>query len=192
MFPMPRHPGHCIPDGVALQVTKHSRMKLDIERQVASAEPGLPDTRTLASWAGAALDGSGIERAELVVRIVDEAESQALNQRYRGKDRPTNVLSFPFEAPPGLPAEIAAPCLGDLVICAPVVRQEATRQHKALDAHWAHIVVHGVLHLLGHDHQNDAEAAEMEARERDILKRLGYPDPYRTEPTENDDKRPSL
>jgi probable rRNA maturation factor len=165
-------------------------MKPDIELQVASAEPGLPGARALASWAGSALDGCGLERAELVVRIVDEAESRDLNQRYRGKDRPTNVLSFPFEAPPGLPAEIAAPCLGDLVICAPVVRQEAAQQHKALDAHWAHMVVHGVLHLLGHDHQNDAEAAEMEAREREILKRLGYPDPY--EPTENDDKRPSL
>ena len=166
-------------------------MKPDIELQVASAEPGLPGARTFASWAGAVLDESGLERAELVVRIVDEAESRELNQRYRGKDRPTNVLSFPFEAPPGLPAEIAFPCLGDLVICAPLVRQEATQQHKALDAHWAHLVVHGVLHLLGHDHQNDAEAAEMEDREREILKQLGYPDPYRT-PTENDDKRPSL
>ena len=110
----------------------------------------------------------------MTVRIVDETESQQLNFDYREKDKPTNVLSFPFQCPPG----IELPLLGDLVICAGVVAQEATEQNKSLDAHWAHMVVHGSLHLLGFDHINDDDAAQMEAEEVTILQQLGFTNPY--------------
>ncbi|EEQ20787.1 metalloprotease [Yersinia intermedia ATCC 29909] len=115
--------------------------------------------------------------AEVTVRLVDEAESHELNLTYRGKDKPTNVLSFPFEAPP----EIELPLLGDLIICRQVVEQEAIEQEKALLAHWAHMVVHGSLHLLGYDHIVDDEAEEMESIETEIMQSLGYPDPYISE-----------
>ena len=105
---------------------------------------------------------------------MDEAESRQLNRDYRGKDSPTNVLSFPFEAPP----QVASPLLGDLVICAPVVADEARDQGKPLLAHWAHMVVHGVLHLQGYDHQTDAEAERMEEIECRILQNLHFPNPY--------------
>jgi len=108
------------------------------------------------------------------VRIVDEAEITALNRQYRGKDGATNVLSFPFEAMAG----VETGQLGDVVICAPVVAAEAVTQGKSLQAHWAHIVMHGVLHLLGYDHHRDAEAQEMEALETRLLASLGFPDPY--------------
>ena len=143
-----------------------------IELQIASNAAGLPDADELEAWAAAArLDGSD---ASIVIRIVDEAESRQLNRDYRGRDKPTNVLSFPFEPPPGVPEAH----LGDLVICAPVVLAEAREQNKSTEAHWAHMVVHGVLHLQGYDHQNSAEAEEMESLERRILAGLGYPDPY--------------
>jgi probable rRNA maturation factor len=106
--------------------------------------------------------------------LVDEPESRALNERYRGKDRPTNVLSFPAE----LPEELDIPLLGDIVICAPLVAEEASSQGKPVEAHWAHLVVHGVLHLLGHDHQLESEAREMEALEVELLASLGFPNPY--------------
>ena len=108
------------------------------------------------------------------MRIVDEAESQQLNFDYREKDKPTNVLSFPFQCPPG----IELPLLGDLVICAQVVAREAAEQQKTVTAHWAHMVVHGCLHLLGFDHINDEDAAEMEAEEIQILQELGFANPY--------------
>jgi len=108
------------------------------------------------------------------VRIVDEPEMRELNARYRHKDYPTNVLSFPAELPPG----VDVPLLGDIVICAPVVNREATEQHKAPRAHWAHMLVHGTLHLLGHDHERERDAAVMEALERRILAGLKFPDPY--------------
>ena len=111
---------------------------------------------------------------ELTIRVVDEEESQSLNSQYRGKDNPTNVLSFPFEAP----AEIELDLLGDLVICAPVVGKEATEQSKEEIAHWAHMVIHGTLHLQGYDHIEDEEAEAMEALEVKILSALGFPDPY--------------
>ena len=111
---------------------------------------------------------------ELLIRIVDTVESQDLNRDYRGKDKPTNVLSFPFEAPPGM----ELPLLGDLVICRQVVEAEAIEQGKPLMAHWAHMVVHGSLHLLGYDHIEDEEAEEMEQLERDIMQELGFADPY--------------
>ncbi|MCB1807111.1 MAG: rRNA maturation RNase YbeY, partial [Candidatus Competibacteraceae bacterium] len=113
---------------------------------------------------------------ELTIRLVDEAESSMLNESYRHKQGPTNVLSFPFEAP--IP-EIDMPLLGDIVICVPVVEHEAAEQNKPLMAHWAHLVIHGVLHLQGYDHQTETEADVMEALEVTLLDRLGFPDPYR-------------
>jgi probable rRNA maturation factor len=151
-----------------------TRLTLDLQRE--SEWPNLPGERAFRAWARAAL-GPGAGNRELVIRLVDETESRALNGRYRGKDRPTNVLSFPFEGPPGM----AAGFLGDLVICAPVVEREAAQQGKAPRAHWAHMVVHGVLHLMGYDHGNEAEAAEMEGQERTVLAELGFGDPYAIE-----------
>ncbi len=118
-----------------------------------------------------------VPAAEMTIRIVDEAEMTNLNGTYRGKYYPTNVLSFPFDMPDDV--ELDLPILGDLVICASVVAQEAIQQHKTVDAHWAHMVVHGTLHLLGYDHEQDAAAARMEAQEITILKTLGFSDPYK-------------
>ena len=135
----------------------------------------LPTEEQLTLWASTALKGrTDFEEPELTIRLTDEEESQALNREYRGKDKPTNVLSFPFEMPPGIPLEL----LGDLIICVGVVEQEAQEQAKTTEAHWAHMVIHGCLHLLGYDHIKDDEAEEMEALERDLLASLGYPDPY--------------
>ena len=149
-------------------------MSVTLDLQLASASTdGLPSEAQLQGW----LDGTILgfqQEAEVTVRIVDEAESNELNLTYRGKDKPTNVLSFPFEAPPGL----ELPLLGDLVICRQVVEHEATEQGKPLMAHWAHMVVHGSLHLLGYDHIEDEEAEEMEQLERDIMQELGFADPY--------------
>ena len=111
---------------------------------------------------------------ECTIRIVDADESEDLNRQYRGKGAPTNVLSFPFQSP----IEIEVELMGDLVICAPVVIEEATQQHKELQAHWAHMMVHGCLHLLGFDHENDHDAEKMELLERQIMSNLGYADPY--------------
>lgn len=135
---------------------------------------GLPAAASVRRWVEAALAGQ--RRAiELAVRYVDSDEGRALNRDYRGKDYATNVLSFPVELPPG----VRSPLLGDLVVCAPVVALEALGQDKPLAHHHAHLVVHGVLHLLGMDHErSEAEAEAMEARERTILGRLGIPDPY--------------
>jgi probable rRNA maturation factor len=135
----------------------------------------LPSEEQLTLWAQTALTGrTDFSEPELTVRLTDEEESQALNFEYRGKDKPTNVLSFPFEAPPGVPIEL----LGDLIVCVSVVEREAQEQNKKTEAHWAHMVIHGCLHLLGYDHIKDDEAEEMEALERDLLASLGYPDPY--------------
>ena len=146
---------------------------MNLELQLASEAGELPARADFESWAEAALEDE--PRRGLVIRVVDEAESQTLNRDYRGKDRPTNVLSFPFEPPPGVPSEH----LGDLVICAPVVAREAADQGKPLEHHWAHMVVHGVLHLRGYDHIDPADAQIMEASERRILAAFEIPDPYR-------------
>jgi len=151
-------------------------MRLDLELQSAVSDGGTPPAADFRRWARAALEGRRAV-AELVVRIVDEAESAQLNERFRGKRGATNVLSFPFRAPPPVQTDL----LGDLVICAPVVRGEAAEQGKDESAHWAHMVVHGVLHLLGYDHIEEADARQMEALERQILDRLGFPDPYAQE-----------
>jgi probable rRNA maturation factor len=134
---------------------------------------GLPAAGTLRAFAEAALAGRR-EDGELSVRIVDADEGRALNRDYRDKDYATNVLSFPAELPPGVPL----PILGDLVLCAPVIAREAAEQCKPLKHHYAHMLVHGVLHLLGHDHMDEAEAEAMEAIEREVLAGLGIPDPY--------------
>ena len=133
----------------------------------------LPDESLFHRWLSAAVTPFQPE-SEVTVRLVDEAESHELNLTYRGKDKPTNVLSFPFEAPPG----IELPLLGDLIICRQVVEQEAAEQGKSVEAHWAHMVVHGSLHLLGYDHIEDDEAEEMESLETEIMLALGYEDPY--------------
>jgi probable rRNA maturation factor len=133
----------------------------------------LPQETDFKRWIEAALQDHK-ESAEVVVRVVDEQESADLNQTYRGKTGPTNVLSFPFEAP----AQIDMDLLGDLVICAPVIEREAVEQHKTLESHWAHMAVHGTLHLLGYDHLTDEQALEMELLETTILTGMGYQAPY--------------
>ncbi|MDY0050306.1 MAG: rRNA maturation RNase YbeY [Halothiobacillaceae bacterium] len=149
--------------------------RLDIELQNESHGPCVPDERALHVWVRAALDGAGFAGdAELTCRVVDEAEGRELNAQWRGKDYATNVLSFPLD----MPEEAGIPYLGDLVVCAPVVGREAAEQGKDVEAHWAHLIVHGVLHLLGFDHIDNAEAEEMERLEVHVLATLGYPDPY--------------
>ncbi|MCX8957127.1 rRNA maturation RNase YbeY [Erwinia psidii] len=148
-----------------------------LDLQLACEQPeGLPAESDFRHWLEAVLPQFQAE-SEVTVRVVDEAESHQLNHIYRGKDKPTNVLSFPFEAPAGI--ELAL--LGDLVICRQVVEQEAKEQEKPLLAHWAHMVVHGSLHLLGYDHIEDDEAEEMESIETEIMLALGYNDPYISE-----------
>jgi probable rRNA maturation factor len=152
-------------------------LELQLDMQLAvEKENDLPTQEQLAQWATAALKTrTEHEEPELTIRIVDEAESQELNSEYRGKDKPTNVLSFPFEAP----AHVPIPLLGDLIVCKQVVEREAIEQGKTLTAHWAHMVVHGCLHLLGYDHIEDEEAEEMEGIERIVMAELGFEDPYK-------------
>ena len=152
-----------------------SNVILDLQLACAN-EQGLPPESDFQRWLEAVLPQFQPE-SEVTIRLVDEAESRELNHTYRSKDKPTNVLSFPFEAPPG----IELPLLGDLIICRQVVEQEAAEQEKALEAHWAHMVIHGSLHLLGYDHIEDEEAEEMESLETEIMLALGYPDPYISE-----------
>ena len=148
-----------------------------VDLQIATENiEGLPTEEQIVQWATAAVQPEGDE-VEMTVRIVDEAESHELNLTYRGKDRPTNVLSFPFECPD----EVELLLLGDLVICRQVVEREAAEQEKPLIAHWAHMVVHGSLHLLGYDHIEDDEAEEMESLETQIMQGLGFDDPYLAE-----------
>lgn len=137
---------------------------------------GLPIGVDVQDWIESALESAMPDRVSvsLSVRVVDEAEITELNQRYRSKSGATNVLSFPFEDPPGVQSDE----LGDIVICAPVVQREARQQGKREVAHWAHMVVHGVLHLCGYDHVDDAEAEIMESKETGILTGLGFPEPY--------------
>ncbi len=141
---------------------------------------GVPAAASFRKWVAAALAGR-IREADLAIRIVAEKEGRGLNRHYRGKDYATNVLSFPAELPEGLPKGVKFPLLGDLVICAPVVAREAREQGKPLAAHYAHLTVHGTLHLLGWDHEDDKEAEAMEQLERQILATLGLPDPYAAE-----------
>lgn len=147
---------------------------LELDLQVASQAADLPAEAQLRQWCELALRQRQAD-SELTIRLVDEAEGRELNRTWRHKDYATNVLSFPADVPDEL---LDIPLLGDLVICVPVVEREAAEQGKAPAAHWAHLVIHGCLHLLGYDHIEDAEAEEMEALERQLLAELGYPDPY--------------
>ena len=151
-------------------------VRLDVSVSYAAPRTGVPAATSFRNWVAAALRGR-IREADLAIRIVGAKEGRALNRHYRGKDYATNVLSFPAELPEG----VKMPLLGDLVICAPVVAREAKEQHKPAVAHYAHLTVHGVLHLLGWDHEDDKEAEAMEQLERDILAELGLPDPYAEE-----------
>ncbi|HTY48436.1 MAG TPA: rRNA maturation RNase YbeY [Steroidobacteraceae bacterium] len=161
--------------------TRHPRapapaaLAVDLVRAAAHWAPAAADIRR---WASAAL-GRRASGSELAVRVVSQPESRRLNARYRGRDRPTNVLSFPVAAPaaaaPGAPRP-----LGDLVICAAVLRTEAQAQGKPLKDHWAHLVVHGVLHLVGYDHERPGEARRMERREITVLRGFGIANPYRS------------
>lgn len=155
-------------------------MQADIEIQIASeSAPDEAITEQFSSWVVAALTAaktnfSPQDTPEITIRVVGKEESRELNHTYRGKDKPTNVLSFPFEQPPGL----QLPILGDLAVCNEVVILEAEQQHKRLQDHWAHMLIHGTLHLLGYDHITDHEADEMESLEVEILNSLGIDDPY--------------
>ncbi len=156
-------------------------MELFVDLQIASGdESALPQLADIEQWVRAAIiaaSSRSIEEAELTVRIVDNQESQQLNYQYRHKNKPTNVLSFPFQNPPGM----TLPLLGDLVICKNVVEGEAVEQNKSLTEHWAHMLIHGTLHLLGYDHIDPQEAVEMESLEIQLLEELGFSDPYLTE-----------
>jgi probable rRNA maturation factor len=180
----------------------HEHKQLDVTVQIATQRRGVPHPRTFARWANAAFAASGISlpqqaKLTLTIRIVGAAESRRLNRTWRGKDKPTNVLSFPsldLGAPSDGSSKRAAslaracrmhsasqlgdPHLGDLAVCAVVVRREAREQGKGLNAHWAHMIVHGVLHLLGYDHENERDAGRMEGLEVRILARLGIDNPY--------------
>ncbi len=144
---------------------------LDI--QLATSYADYPTEQQFQLWVDTVLQEDD-QDSEIVIRLVDNQESAELNQQYRHKQGPTNILSFPFEAPDGFDSDL----LGDLVICAPLIALEAQQQNKQLFDHWAHITIHGVLHLLGYDHIDDAEAEEMEALEIKILSRLNINNPY--------------
>ena len=144
-----------------------------IEIQTIYHSLGQPDQHQIQGWVDTALEGLN-EETEIVIRIVDELESASLNKEYRQKTGPTNILSFPVD----VPDEIELSLLGDLVICAPVLEKEAKEQNKVLHEHWAHIIIHGALHLLGYDHINDDDAEIMEAKEISILNKLNIKNPY--------------
>jgi probable rRNA maturation factor len=148
-------------------------IQFDVSVSYGLPRAGIPAPVSFKRWAAAAVEGR-IRRADLAIRIVDTKEACSLNRHYRGKDYATNVLSFPADLPP----EMNVPLLGDLVICAPVVAKEAAEQGKSLAAHYAHLTIHGVLHLLGLDHEDEREAEAMELIERELLADLGYADPY--------------
>jgi probable rRNA maturation factor len=153
-------------------------VNVTVEVSFGTRHPWAPSARLLGEWVSVAA-GQRAGRAALAIRVVTPAESQELNRRYRGMNRPTNVLSFPAGAAAPRAARGEPRALGDLAICARVVAREAREQRKSLAAHWAHMVVHGVLHLVGYDHERDADARRMERREKLLLKRLGFPNPYR-------------
>ena len=147
--------------------------RLNLSVQYACNTDGVPSRPQFRAWARAALNADGMRGGQITLRLVEADEGQTLNRDYRGKDYATNVLSFPYETEPVV--------IGDLVICRPVVAREAEEQGKMLEAHYAHLVVHGVLHLQGYDHETgEADAEEMEDKEREILASLGFADPYKT------------
>ncbi len=147
-------------------------MTLDIVVQNVTSCTGLPSDQQFERWAGAALCKR--DDVELLIRLVDRRESRQLNARYRHVDKATNVLSFPAD----LPQELGLALLGDIIICAPIVIEEAWDQGKTVEAHWAHLTIHGTLHLIGYSHQTEEEASEMESLETGILQSFGFSDPY--------------
>lgn len=151
-------------------------MNIEVDKQLDDAS--LPSADDCRRWALAAISAAQQGEGDIAIQLVDSDSIRQLNRDFRHKDAATNVLSFPFEMPAGISG--VAPILGDLMICAEVVAREAEEQQKPLDAHWAHMVVHGTLHLLGYDHIDDADAERMEALEIDILAQLGYANPYLT------------
>lgn len=148
-------------------------MSIILDLQVITTNQKIPEPDQIQQWINASLLPEH-ENTELTIRIVDIDESQTLNHQYRGKNKATNVLSFPFEVPEGIPLNL----LGDLVICAEIVAREAEQQHKTQTEHWAHMVIHGCLHLLGYDHIEENDAVQMENLEIDILAKLGFNNPY--------------
>jgi len=165
-------------------------MKMALYMNNASSCKDIPSESAVKQWISAALSDE-YDQAEVCIRVVNEDEGAELNKRYRNKNGATNVLSFPADLPE-LPQELMQespqkeslqlPLLGDLVVCAPIVEREAKEQNKSLEAHWAHMLVHGSLHLIGYDHINDSEAELMEQRETDILTNLNFPPPYEQSP----------
>ncbi len=153
-------------------------MVIDIQRAVSGSRRGLPTAAEFRDWVAVALGRR--RRAELVIRIVGDAESAQLNMTYRRKPGPTNVLSFAA----GADVKVAAPWLGDIVICAPCVAREARQQGKTVKSHWAHLTIHGTLHLLGYDHVRSGQAAKMEALEVRLMRKLGFGNPYKVYPTQ--------
>ncbi|MFQ6021629.1 MAG: rRNA maturation RNase YbeY [Acidiferrobacterales bacterium] len=149
-------------------------MKLTVNVEYASSITNVPNKAIITQWTRAALEGYERDQVEVGVRIVDEEEIAELNERFCKKSEPTNVLSFPFEDPPGIHTGL----LGDVVICAPVVCRQAHAGGKHKSAHWAHMLVHGIMHLRGYDHQTPTQANAMEGMEIRVLQRLGFPDPY--------------
>lgn len=159
-------------------------MPLLVDVQIAlqdDSQTSIPDNEQVQLWAERAVANSGDETdkdAQMTVRIVNEEEITRLNSAYRHKASATNVLSFPFQSPPGMPEEESVNVLGDVVVCASVVNREAEQQRKTGTAHWAHMIIHGTLHLLGYDHQDDQQAKNMETLETAILAELGFSNPY--------------
>ncbi len=169
-------------------------MPLELDIQNPANYRNIPSQENLIQWVDCALSAHTAHKENttisVVLRIVDESESQALNQRYRHKNSPTNVLSFPFDMPELnhlLQDEKLHWHLGDLVLCAPIIEQEALQQHKTLMQHLAHMVIHGMLHLQGYDHLETSQAEAMESLEKTILQQLGFPDPYETQTVSPDD-----
>ncbi len=156
---------------IAMKPTDKSNHRISLQQILKHSKA--PSRYYFQRWVSAAVTGRR-KNSEVAIRIVDEKESAALNYRYRHKKGPTNILSFPFEPP----ADIQLPLLGDLIICAPIVIKEARQQKKSLQAHWAHMVIHGTLHLLGYDHIKKRDAVIMEKIEIELLEKLGYPNPY--------------
>ncbi|MFQ5468803.1 MAG: rRNA maturation RNase YbeY [Gammaproteobacteria bacterium] len=148
---------------------------VDFQLAAEQLDEGLiPDSDQVDTWVSQVIAFEDLHSAQVTVRVTNENEMTALNETYRRKQGVTNVLAFPFEQP----ELMDPPFLGDIVICAPVVNEEAREQNKSAASHWAHMVVHGLFHLLGYDHQNEKDALIMEARETEMMGRLGYPDPY--------------
>jgi len=153
-------------------------MQIDLQNALECELKGVPSAEEMLKWASCVLNNAAVsveENAEMTIRLVHEAEITELNQHYRQKQGSTNVLSFPADIPDDIPLAL----LGDVIICAEVVEEEARVQNKSLESHWAHMVVHGTLHLLGYDHIDEQDAKVMEAKEIEILSNFGYPDPYK-------------